>query len=479
MDQTARSAASAAIDYAPLPLLERDSNRALLRELLVLAMPVFAEHVLHILVGWNDTYLANHVHRFEIATAASRADEVAAGAAVGSISYILWFVGIMVSAVGTGSTAIIARAVGARHRSLANSICGQSISLAILIGIFAGASMFFFAPQIADATGLSGDAHRYAYEYLRILALSMPFSMTMFVANPCLRGAGDTLTPAITMIVVDIINMFFSFAMTYGWFWMPKLGFDGIAWGTAIAYVAGGVIQFCVLLVGRGGIRLYLHRMRPHWHNLKRLLRIGIPGGIADVLNWVGNFGVLLMVNQMGAAQGNAHNISIRIESLSYMMGFAVATACTTMVGQSLGIKRPHRAERSAYVSYGVGGGIMILAGIGFILLGKYPAMLFSDDPVVRAMVTRCLFITGFIQSGFAAAFVFGGALRGAGDTFSVMVISTSSIFGIRLSGVFVAAKIFHLGLAGVWVVLASELMLRGILLYIRFAFGQWKKIQV
>src|SRR6185369_4246657 len=100
---------------------------------------------------------------------------------------------------------------------------------------------------------------------------------------------------------------------------------------------------------------------------------------------------------------GNANNITIRIESLSYMMGFAVATAAATMVGQILGMKRPHRAERAAWISYAFGGGIMALLGIGFILFGRYPAMMFSKDPQVVELTTRCLFITGFIQSGFAS----------------------------------------------------------------------------
>src|SRR4051812_13039758 len=97
-----------AVSLEPLPLQPQESSGALMRQLLVLSAPVFAEHALHILVGWNDTYLANHIHRYQIATDLTRADETAAGAAVGTMSYILWFLGLLVSAVGTGSTAIIA-----------------------------------------------------------------------------------------------------------------------------------------------------------------------------------------------------------------------------------------------------------------------------------------------------------------------------------------------------------------------------------
>src|SRR5690242_18407516 len=77
----------------------------LMRELLKLAAPVLAEHVLHIFVGLNDTYLANHLSK----------NNVEAATAVGNIGYIFWFLGLFAGAIATGSTAIIAREIGARH----------------------------------------------------------------------------------------------------------------------------------------------------------------------------------------------------------------------------------------------------------------------------------------------------------------------------------------------------------------------------
>ncbi|HMB95820.1 MAG TPA: MATE family efflux transporter, partial [Tepidisphaeraceae bacterium] len=135
--------------------------------------------------------------------------------------------------------------------------------------------------------------------------------------------------------------------------------------------------------------------------------------------------------------------------------------------------------QRCAYLAYALGGGIMIIAGVGLILFGKYPAMLFSDEPVVRALTTRCLFTTGFIQCGFASALIFGGALRGAGDTMMVMVLSGISVFLLRLLGVIIAVYVFHAGLGGVWIVLCGELMCRGLLMFVRFSHGGWKKIAV
>ena len=343
-------------------------------------MPVFAEHALHIMVGWNDTYLANHIHRFDaMPIAAARTNEVAAGAAVGSISYILWFVAILVSAVGTGSTAIISRAIGAKHRSLANSICGQSISLGIIIGLFAGAAMFIFARAHRRR---DGPQRRRAS--VRVSVPAHPRDLDAVLDGdvhgqplPARRRrhahAGDhddrRRHHQHVLQLLDDLRL--------------------------VRHAAAGLRRH------RRGDRDRVRRRRrhpvlragrrprrhpavpaphaPHWHNLKRLLRIGIPGGVADMLHWVGNFGVLLLVNQMGPAQGNAATASRSASSASsYMTGFAVATAAATMVGQSLGMRYLHRATRSAYVGYAVGGGIMVTAGIGFILFGNIRPMLFT-----------------------------------------------------------------------------------------------------
>ena len=85
----------------------------------------------------------------------------------------------------------------------------------------------------------------------------------------------------------------------------------------------------------------------------------------------------------------------------------------------------------------------------------------------------------GVIQVGFAANLVFGGALRGAGDTFVVMCLNLATVFGLRFTGVMLVGLYFHLGLAAVWCVLAGELFTRGVVVYLRFLLGGWSRIEV
>ena len=464
------AASATSVSSAPAPAAARPEP-PLLRQLLWLALPILAEQVLHSVVGLTDVYLAGHLRR----------DAVAATAAIGSIAYILWLLGLIAGAIGTGSTALVARATGARHRSLANSVCGQTVTAAALTGIALAAFTLLFAPQVAAITGLKDQAYDFALFYVRALSISLPFSIFLFAANACLRGAGDTVTPAVSVIVVDAVNLLLSASLSRGWFGLPELGFKGIAVGTVTAYVVGGMLQLAVLLRGRGGLRLHLHRLRPHWHTLRRILKIGLPSGLEGMLIWSANFAIVAVINGMDPTNvsGSAHIITIRLESMSFLVGFAFAMAAATMVGQSLGMGDPARAKRSAYLAYAAGGGAMGVMGLLFITFSHGFATWLAEDPAIIDLAATCLFITGFAQLGFAASMIFSSALRGAGDTVTVMAINIGCILGLRLTGALLVARYFKLGLPAIWMVLAAELVIRGVAIFLRFVHGGWRHVKV
>ena len=213
---------------------------------------------------------------------------------------------------------------------------------------------------------------------------------------------------------------------------------------------------------------------------MKRIVRIGVPAGLSDAINWAANFGLLQVVNRTEPLNvaAAAHINTVRIESISYMTGFAIAVAVATMVGQSLGMRDARRAKRVAYLGYAIGGGFMTLVGVAFIFFADWPASIVAGDPQVRELTARCLTITGFCQAGFAAAIVFGGALRGAGDTFAFMMITIVSILTLRLGAVWVL-DYFHQPLTMIWIALAVDLTVRGVLVYARFLHGGWRHVRV
>jgi putative MATE family efflux protein len=220
--------------------------------------------------------------------------------------------------------------------------------------------------------------------------------------------------------------------------------------------------------------------MRPHWVTLRRILRIGVPSGVEGVLTWGAQFVILNLINRVGGSvSGASHAVAIRVESFSFLLGFAIATATATAVGQSLGMKDPRRATRAAWLGFRIGGGVMVAFGVLFVLRPHTFTSILASDPAVADLAAKCLVPAGFAQLGFAAAMIFGGALRGAGDTMNVMRITLASTFCLRLAGVLVVGGYFKMGVAAIWVVLCAELTIRGGLIFAHFSRGKWKHVQV
>ncbi|MCE9589745.1 MAG: hypothetical protein K8S99_04405 [Planctomycetes bacterium] len=237
------------------------------------------------------------------------------------------------------------------------------------------------------------------------------------------------------------------------------------------------------LLSGRGGIRLHLHRLRPHLHTLIRLVRVGVPNLLETSGMWIGNFLVLKVVGEIGLNQTHgaigAHIITARIEGMSYLPGFAVGIAAATLAGQYLGLGDPARARRAVALCWATGAVLMGGIGLLFIVIPRPLVALISDAPEHLAAVPTLLMICGPIQVFFASYAVLAQAMRGAGDTRTAMIMTYSSTYLVRLPLAYIVGIVMGYGLPGVWVALCAELVLRGCLFAGRFLHGGWMKARV
>jgi Na+-driven multidrug efflux pump len=152
------------------------------RQVLWLAGPVFVEQSLLYLIGLSDTIVAGRY---------LAADHLAA---VTVSSYLLWFLGTIISLASIGGTALVARSVGAGRSDEASRFCGQAFALGLGLGVLALFFIQLLAPRIVIGMNLNGLAADSAVRFLRIVGAVMPLLACTAVGNACLRGAGDTRT---------------------------------------------------------------------------------------------------------------------------------------------------------------------------------------------------------------------------------------------------------------------------------------------
>ncbi len=453
-------------------LAGRLAGLSLWQQVAVLSIWPLLEQFMNFLVGTVDLALAARLEPERLG--------VAAADALGVAGFIGWLMGLLHMAVGVGAAALVARAVGGRHKRLANAALGQAVLLAILAGALLGALIFAGAPIIGIATDLSDPALGLCVLYLRIIAMAAPLSAVLFVGGACLRGAGDTRSPFWLMVVVNIVN-----TGTSVWFVHMGFGVGGIAAGTFLAWVTGAGLILVVLFRGSSEMRLRWIRLRPHWATARRIIRVGVPNLIESSGMWLGNFAILMIVGRLTAwglaEQGviGAHMIAIRLESVSFLMGAAIGTAAATLAGQYLGANQPRRASQAVGLCWAVAVVLMAVMGLLFLTIPESLVRIISDTQRHLELVPPVLRIAGVIQVFFATYIVLAQALRGSGDTTAAMKMTYASTFFLRLPAAYIIAIPLGYGFYGVWLALCGELVVRAAMFAARYLHGGWTRVQV
>ena len=446
--------------------------------MLRLAVPVLAEQLLYALVMLTDVWLTGRFLK-----------EASQLAAIGLIAYLLWFINSLFDFVTIGATALTARFTGAGNPTEARIATNQAILIGIALASVVTLCGFFVAKPAVFLLGLENEAADYAVRYLDFILPVVPAIMLQRVGIAALRGAGDMLTAFWVMSVVNLVNIFVSCVCVIGlecsfydfYLRVPALGWDGLAIGTAAAYVTGGLLVLGVLLKGRSGLWLEVRLMRPTISMIGRLLKIGVPGGV-DVLSIIGcNLWFVSLINRLGNDAAAAHNVAIRLESLGFLPGAAFAMAATTLAGQYLGAGDAHRAGRSVLLACLTACVIMTTVGLVFFFGGRELADLFlpPEESSIADVAAQLLRIAGLAMFPLAIEMVLIGALRGAGDTRWPLLFTFVGFLGIRIPLAYLAIDVFQWGVLGAWYAMLIDLSARCLMVLYRFYHGSWKKIQV
>lgn len=449
--------------------------------MLWLALPVMAEESLTMMVGYTDWWLASHY-----------LEGIEYKAAMGLMAYVLWMLPSLFAAVAIGATALIARSVGGGDWQTARRVTNQAITIGGALALLAMLGTFCFADDFVRWMQLEDRAAELALRYVLIVMPGIPFIMIEQVAAACLRGAGDTVSGFVAKSIVNVVNMTLSPALMLGLGPFPRLGWEGLAIGTVSGHVMGGLLLGGLLLMGRSGLRFQISEMKPDRVLMRRILRIGLPGG-ADVLAVLGCHLIYAsIINGMGTMAAAAHGLGVQIEALAYLPATGFLVAATTMTGQSLGARQPARAIRGVYTTGIVATLFMTTAAGIFYFGGGLLTTFFTGDAhdPTGVITTRLLRIVAFSTPPLGILMVLTGALRGAGDTRMPLLITFVGLIGIRIPlvclfgwGTFTVLGLtvegLAWGLAGAWWAMTIDVTARSVLISWRFLQGGWKEVVV
>lgn len=456
------------------------SSSGTLRPLLRLALPVLAEELLNLLVGYTDWWLTGNY-----------LEGAAYQAAMGLLAYLLWLAPSLFAAVAIGATALVARKVGAGDAMSARRVAHQALLVGSVIALIATLAATYGGLPFIRLLKLPDEATPLAWEYLRWVLPAIPAIMLEQVAIAILRGAGDTVTGLMAKVVVNIVNTTLSAVLLTGALGFPQLGWIGLAIGTSVGHIVGALILVTVLVRGRAGMQWRLSELTWDGPLTRHMLKIGIPGGM-DVLAVLGcHLTYVSIINTLGTDSAAAHGLGVELEALAYAPASSFAVAAATMTGQLLGANQLSRARRMVLWAILVGVVFMSTMGALFHQYGGSLANVFvgESSPRTAALTTDYLKIVSFSMPFLAITMVLTGVLRGAGDTLCSLAVTFTGLALIRVPGAaWLAWSEFAVpgttwtidgwdwGVHGAWWAMVFDVSLRSSLLLIRFVTGGWTK---
>jgi putative MATE family efflux protein len=410
----------------------------------------------------------------------------AALAAIGLSNTYLWIANGLFMALGVGALALVARAYGEGNHATAKKLAAQSVALSAALSVLVMIIMIPMAEpfmrmlvQDPDAEAAS-EVVRQATAYSHLILSTALLSYPLQVMSGIMRATGDTRTPMFITLIMNVVNIFLAAALIFGIGPIPSLKIEGAGAATATARALGGVLALIVFVKGRTRLKISLREMAVwRWPDVSRISTLALPNVVESVIQRIGFITFMGIVSSLGTATVAANQIANTVESLSFMPAFGLSVAASTLVGQSLGARKAPIAElavkRTAIFSLGA----MTLTGLMFVVFGQQIASIFGATGEVLLLAGMAVQISALEQPSIALQMVYGGALRGAGDTRSPMLVSLVGVICFRIAAVYVLAVVLGLGLAGVWLGTAVDWAGRTVVMYIMYRRGRWKKLRI
>ena len=411
-----------------------------------LAGPAIATQVGMMLMGVVDTLMVSHV-----------STETLAAAAIGNV----WGHVTLFCATGVilGIDPIVSQAHGARDGERVALALQRGVVLALLISLPVLLAFGFTGPAltlIGQDPALAEDAHA----YMMVQLPSVPCVLLFTAVRQYLQGRTLVRPAMYVMLLANVVNVVANWALIFGHLGFPALGLLG-------AGIATSVVRISML----GGLLLWVRVARLHegaWRpwsraaldraGLRHLLALGLPVFVQLSLEIWAFSGSTLLAGYLGVTALAGHTIVLNLASLSFMMPLGISIAVSTRVGNLLGGGSRDGVQRAARVAFVMGGGLMALAGLGFVLLRRELALLYTPDEAVIAVCVAVLPIAAAFQIFDGLQVVACGVLRGIGRTRPAAWANFVGYWMLALPlGGWLAFRA-DVGLSGIWWGLAAGL---------------------
>ena len=422
----------------------------------------------------------------------------AQAAAIGLVSSTTWIFGSFCYGNSSGFSVQVAHRCGAKDFAGARRIFRHGFFITLALSIVLMLLAVGIHGVLPSWLGGTPEILEDASAYFLIYALFLPlFQITIF-CEASLIASGNVQVPGIVSVVMCVLDVAFNYLFIF----VLGLGVKGAALGTGLATACAGA--FLLVYAARHSAELLqtnswlrpARRILGNFRTLradartaeslfdreqkdifKQAFGISWPLWVQNLISRGAYIAATVLVAPLGTVAIAANSFAIIAEGFCYLPGYGMEDAATTLVGQSLGARRPEMARRFAWLTIGSGAAMMTFLAVLMWIFAPQVMGLLSQDPEVIVLGAKCLRIEAWAELLFGVSIVAYGCCVGAGDTLVPSAINLLSMWVIRLG--LALFLIPRYGLAGYWFAMAVELSVKGIIFAVRIARGRWMRTRL
>ncbi|MCR5389750.1 MAG: MATE family efflux transporter [Lachnospiraceae bacterium] len=355
----------------------------------------------------------------------------------------------LVSSLSMGMTVFLGQKIGERKASEGGKIVANGIMLFLSIGIFLTVFISLFAGNLAGIMNAPEEAYDFTVSYIRICGAGAVVIISYNLIGSIFRGLGDSVTPLITVLIACICNIIGDLILVAGF----KMGTKGAAIATVAAQLISVLIS--LLLISKKELPFKLDRtcFKLEKEIIKKIVFIGAPVALQDLLVGISFLVILAIVNSLGVIASAGVGVAEKVCAFIMLIPSAFAQSMSAFVSQNRGAGKYDRAFKGLRYAIGVSFIFAVLMFYSAFFHGDILAGIFAKDADViaaawdylKAYAIDCLF-TCFL-------FCFIGFFNGMEYTRFVMIQGIVGAFLVRIPVSYFMSKqnpvsLFYIGLA-------------------------------
>lgn len=441
---------------------EKDIDNVKNSSVFKLAWPIFFQAFLAMCLGYVDSLMLG------------RYSQNAVGA-IGNAGQIIGFLTLAFTIISSAAGVIVSQYLGARIKEKLNAIYTVSIAFNLSISFVISMVIFLLSKHLLHLMKIPDVMFVDANNYMKIVG-GFIFTEAVFdTFSQIFRSNGKTIIGMVISFGMNIINIIGDYAFLYGPLKYLNLGVKGVALATTVSRITGlviAIIFFAKFIDGHISIKY----LKPFPKDiLKKLLKIGVPTAGENISYNFSQMMVTMLVNMIGTYAITTKVYGGILSNFAYLYSLSVGIATSIIVGHAIGDKDEEFAYKRVMKT--LKGAMVISMTIAVLnfAISRFTFSIFTDSKEIIDLGQKIMFIAVFLELGRTCNLIIINSMKAAGDVKFPTALGIVAQWTFSVGVGYLLGIYFKLGLPGIWIGMALDEIVRGIVVLIRWKLGGWR----